>query len=90
VPAKAEAGAKPTNLRSRSDGLLRWLASNPTGAGLFSASCLFAEMGLTQDTTTRLISGNLPGLRKALGDAEFTYQITRAYAWVAAKRTANV
>jgi hypothetical protein len=44
-----------------------------------------AEMGVTQATTTRLISGNLPLLRRELGDSEFTYQITRAYAWVAAK-----
>jgi hypothetical protein len=44
-----------------------------------------AEMGLTEATTTRLVDGNLPGLRRELGDVEFTYQITRAYAWVAAK-----
>jgi hypothetical protein len=90
VTAKPTPKPPPTNLRSRSGGLLRWLASNPTGDGLFSASCLFAEMGLTQATTTKLISGNLPSLRKSLGDAEFTYQIARAYAWVAAKVPANV
>lgn len=72
-------------LRSRTDGLLRWLAKNGTGDGLFSATCLMAEMGITQDTATRLISGNLPSLRQALGDVEFSYQITRAFAWVAAK-----
>jgi hypothetical protein len=88
VPAKPSPELKrkpPPNLHSRSDGLIRWLSQNGTGDGLFSASCLFAEMGLTQATTTKLISGNLPSLRHALGDAEFTYQIARAYAWVAAK-----
>jgi hypothetical protein len=75
----------PANVGRRSDGLLRWLRRNATADGLFSAACLFAEMGLTQDTTTRLVSGNLPSLRKALGDAEFTYQIARAFAHMAAK-----
>jgi hypothetical protein len=42
-------------------------------------------MGLTQATATKLISGNLPSLRKALGDAEFTRQIERASAYIAAK-----
>lgn len=92
VPAKAEAEDKhkpPPNLHSRSDGLIRWLSRNPTGDGLFSAACLFSEMGLTQATTTRLISGNLPSLRRALGDAEFTYQIARAFAHIAAKVPAD-
>jgi hypothetical protein len=75
----------PPNLHSRSDGLLRWLSQNGTGDGLFSAACLFSEMGLTQATATKLISGNLPSLRKALGDAEFTRQIERASAYIAAK-----
>jgi hypothetical protein len=78
----------PANVGRRSDGLLRWLRRNATADGLFSAACLFAEMGLTQDTTTRLIDGNLPSLRCDLGDVEFTYQIARAYAWVAAKGAA--
>ena len=72
-------------LRSRSDGILRWLSKNATGDGLFSASCLLCKLGLTQATATRLVSGNLPGLRRDLGDVEFTYQISRAFAWVAAK-----
>ena len=50
----------PTNVTRRTDGLLRWLAKNATGDNLFNAACLLAEMGVTQDTATRLISGNLP------------------------------
>lgn len=72
----------PTNINRRSDGLLRWLGRNATADNLFNAACLFCEMGLTIDTATRLISGNLPSLRKTLGDAEFTYQISRAFAHV--------
>ena len=72
----------PANLKSRSDGLLRWLSRNQSGDGLFSAACLLCKLGLSQDTATRLVSGNLPSLRRDLGDAEFTYQITRTYAWV--------
>jgi hypothetical protein len=75
----------PANLNRRTDGLLRWLRRNATADNLFNAACFMAEMGVTQATTTRLVSGNLPLLRRDLGDAEFTYQITRAYAWVAAK-----
>ena len=86
LPAPVETKFKPPpNLHSRSDGLLRWLSKHQSGDGLFSAACLFCKLGVTQDTTTRLISGNLPSLRRDLGDAEFSYQITRAYAWVAAK-----
>jgi hypothetical protein len=86
VKAKAEAKPKPpANLKSRSDGLITWLSNNLSGDGLFSAGCLFAELGLTQATTTRLIDGNLPSLRRELGDVEFTYQITRAFAHMKTK-----
>jgi hypothetical protein len=73
------------NINRRTDGLLCWLGRNATADNLFNAACLMAEMGLTEATTTRLVDGNLPGLRRELADVEFTYQITRAYAWVAAK-----
>jgi hypothetical protein len=89
VRAEAKRKALPANLRSRSSGLIRWLSQNQSGDGLFSAACLFAEMGLTQATTTKLINGNLPSLRRALGDVEFTYQIARAFTHIAAKRTAS-
>jgi hypothetical protein len=85
VPLLAPTIKPHPNLKSRTGGLLRWLAKNATGDNLFNAACLLCELGLTQATTTRLISGNLPGLRSDLGDVEFTYQITRAFAWVAAK-----
>jgi hypothetical protein len=87
VPAKAEDRPKPpSNLHSRSDGLIRWLAQNETGDGLFSAACLLAELGVTSSATVKLINGNLPSLRRALGDAEFTRQIERAYTHIASKR----
>jgi hypothetical protein len=50
---------------------------------------LLAELGVTQTATTKLISGNLPSLRRALGDAEFTYQIERAFTHIASKRMPN-
>jgi hypothetical protein len=48
-------------------------------------ACLFCELGLTQDTATQLVTGNLPSLRKALGDAEILYQIARAYSHINSK-----
>jgi hypothetical protein len=85
VPLPAPAIKPHLNPRPRTDGLLRWLSRNATADNLFNAACLLAELGLTQATTTRLVSGNLPSLRRALGDVEFTYQITRAYTHIAAK-----
>jgi hypothetical protein len=76
------------NLKPRTDGLLRWLGRNATADNLFNAACLMAEMGITQDAATRLISGNLPGLRRDLGDVEFAYQITRAFTHIQSKRIA--
>ncbi len=76
----------PPNLKPRTDGLLRWLSRNATADNLFNAACLLSELGLTQATTTKLISGNLPSLRKALGDAEFTRQIVRAFSHIQSKR----
>jgi hypothetical protein len=46
---------------------------------------LLAELGLTQDATTKLVDGNLPALRRALGEAEFDRQIARAFAHVFSK-----
>jgi Bifunctional DNA primase/polymerase, N-terminal len=83
IPAKL-----PVNIRSRTSGLLRWLSRNAAGDGLFSVACLFAELGLTQDLTTKLVNGNLPALRKSLGEAEVSYQIARAYSHIQSKRTA--
>jgi hypothetical protein len=73
------------NLASRSHGLITWLSRNAHGDGLFSAACLLAEIGLTQDAATKTIDGNLPRLRRALGDAEFTRQIERGFAHMADK-----
>jgi Bifunctional DNA primase/polymerase, N-terminal/Primase C terminal 2 (PriCT-2) len=73
------------NLQSRSRGLIDWLSRNATGDGLFSATCLLAELGLTQDAATKLVDGNLPRLRRALGEAEFNRQIDNAFAHVANK-----
>jgi Primase C terminal 2 (PriCT-2)/Bifunctional DNA primase/polymerase, N-terminal len=81
----ALAPARPGNLVSRSRGLIDWLRHNATGDGLFSAACLFAEIGLTQDAATKLVDGNLPALRRALGEAEFNRQIAHAFAHVANK-----
>jgi hypothetical protein len=75
----------PGNLVSRSRGLITWLSRNATGDGLFSAACLFAELGLTQAVATKLVDGNLPALRRALGDAEFTRQIERGFAHISNK-----
>jgi Primase C terminal 2 (PriCT-2) len=88
VPLLPPAIKPHPNLKPRTDGLLRWLRRNATADNLFNAACLLAELGVTSATATRLISGNLPSLRKALGDAEFTYQITRAYTHIAAKGAA--
>jgi hypothetical protein len=87
APAQAQTPAKlpPINIRSRTAGLLRWLSRNADGDGLFSVACLFCELGLTQDTATQLVTGNLPSLRKALGDAEILYQIARAYSHINSK-----
>jgi Bifunctional DNA primase/polymerase, N-terminal/Primase C terminal 2 (PriCT-2) len=73
------------NLQSRSAGLINWLRHNATGDGLFSAACLFAEIGLTQDAAAKTVDGNLPALRRALGEAEFNRQIANAFAHVANK-----
>jgi hypothetical protein len=82
------AGVGPSrvgNLQSRSHGIVVWLSRNATGDDLFSAACLLAELGLTQDAATKLVDGNLPTLRRALGEAEFDRQIARAYAHVFSK-----
>ena len=89
-PPSASNAKSPSNQTSpQSQTPHRWPApvarANATADNLFNAACLMAEMGLTQDAATRLISGNLPSLRRDLGDVEFAYQITRAFAWVAAK-----
>ncbi len=79
---------RPGNLQSRTRGLIGWLSRNATGDGSFSVACLFAELGLTQAITTKLIDGNLPSLRKGLGDAEFNRQIANAFRHVKEKRSA--
>jgi Bifunctional DNA primase/polymerase, N-terminal/Primase C terminal 2 (PriCT-2) len=84
--AVSRSATKSPSLQSRSNGLIGWLARNATGDGLFSAACLFAELRVTQDATTKLVNANLPSLRKALGAAEFTRQIARAYARIEGKQ----
>jgi hypothetical protein len=83
VAAKA---APPANLQSRTSGLMNWLSRNLSGDGVFSTACLLAELGVTQATVTKLIGGNFPQLRKSLGDAEFSYQIARAFAHIKSKK----
>jgi hypothetical protein len=82
----ARSRALPPNVKSRSSGIINWLSKNQTGDGLFSAACLFAEMGVTEENATKLIKGNIPSLYKALGDHEFHYQITKAYQHINSKR----
>jgi Bifunctional DNA primase/polymerase, N-terminal len=84
VPISAEP-ARRGNLQSRTHGLITWLSRHATADGLFSAACLFAEIGFREDVAIKLIDGNLPTLRRALGDAEFTRAITNAFARVTNK-----
>ena len=76
---------RPGNLQSRSNGLITWLRGNATADGLFSAAYLLAELGLREAVATKLIDGNLPTLRRALGEAEFNRQIANAFAHIEGK-----
>ena len=70
------------------NGSIEGSVTDPSGGAVAGASVTARNMdtGLTQATTTKLISGNLPSLRKALGDAEFTRQIVRAFSHIQSKR----